>query len=286
MTTAYQHRPLSKILAQPAGEKDEAPTPEQPRNEKGQFEAASEPAPKEESTLPEKYQGKSVEEVVEMHQNSERRLGQIQNEVGQLRGLVQDLAVVQRTSQPATVEPQEVDLSGDDLLRDPVSAIQKVVQATQPPPQEDTQTQATLDEVDVTVETGALYTDFPDLDQTIMTPEFQEFASRTPSRTADARIAADPSSGVEAVRAARRLLENYQDFTQERPAPEPSKDPVEEAKKVANEPNHPAAVVPQDAIYESDVITMINSDPEKYRSPSFQAQLTAAIREGRYIKQS
>jgi hypothetical protein len=284
MTTAYQHRPLSKIIAQPAGEKPETPTEEQPRNDKGQFEAVADTDAPKEDALPEKYKGKSREEIAEMHQNSERRLGQIQNEVGQLRGMVTDLATIQRTSQPQPVEPQEVDLSGDDLLRDPVSAIQKVVQATQPA--QDTPTQDTMADVDVTVETGALYTDFPELDETIMTPEFQEFAQKTPSRAADARTAANPAAGVEAVRAARRLLENYKEFSAIPAQPDPKNDPVEQARQVANEPNHPAAVVPKDVIYESDVIALINSDPEKYRSPSFQEQLTAAIREGRYIKQS
>jgi hypothetical protein len=37
-------------------------------------------------------------------------------------------------------------------------------------------------------------------------------------------------------------------------------------------------------VYESDVLKLIQSDPEKYRSPTFQRELAKAIRENRYVK--
>ena len=42
--------------------------------------------------LPEKYQGKSKEEVVEMHRNVEKRLAQQGQEVGELRGRIDELS--------------------------------------------------------------------------------------------------------------------------------------------------------------------------------------------------
>lgn len=287
MTTAYQHRPLSKIIAQPNDDNDETLTKETPpRDQQGRFTKAveqTEDAPE----LPEKYRGKTAQEIVEMHQNSERRLGQLQNEVGQLRGLVQDLAQVQRVASPPMEEPRDVDLTGDDLLTDPVGSIRKVVQSQQPRQEPAPDPTA---EIDVKVETGALYSDFPDLDEIVLSEGFQEYANRTASRQRDVQLAAQ-NNGLEAIAAARRLLEGYQDYQEyaqrpaeeEKPAP---RDPVAEARAVANEPGHARAVSPQNTIHESDVIAMINSDPEKYRSPSFQKELLAAIREGRYIRQS
>jgi hypothetical protein len=285
MTIAYQHRPLSKIIAQPNGAEDEASTGEKPpRDEHGRFTKAAE-EPQDTPDLPEKYRNKSVEQVVEMHQNSERRLGQLQNEVGQLRGLVQDLAQVQRVTAPAKEEQQDVDLSGDELLTDPVSAIKKVVQATQPAQQERKQNDV-VDDVNLKVETGALFSDFPDMDAIIASEEFQTYANKTQYRQRDVQIAADPNAGIQAVEAARRLLEGFNDYKESAQSEPKKDDPVARARAVANEPGHERAVVPKDVIYETDVIALISSDPEKYRSPSFQRELTAAIREGRFVKQT
>ena len=44
--------------------------------------------PQEEPTLPEKYQGKSLEQVVQMHQEAEKLLGRQSSEVGELRKVV------------------------------------------------------------------------------------------------------------------------------------------------------------------------------------------------------
>ena len=44
----------------------------------------------EEQGLPDKYQGKSLEEVVQMHQEAEKLLGRQSSEVGELRKVVDD----------------------------------------------------------------------------------------------------------------------------------------------------------------------------------------------------
>jgi len=281
MTIAYQHRPLSKILA-PTAEStdDQTPTPTQPRNDKGQFEAV-------EQELPEKYRGKTTEQVAEMHMNSERRLGQIQNEVGQLRGLVTDLSTLQRSETPVTeVTPEPLDLTGDQIIADPIGSIRKVVQhdaaAAKP-----VETQAPAVDPLIQMETTALVNDFPDMETVTQTEDFQQFILRTPSRTADARLAAQ-GEGVHAVRAARRVLEDYQDF-QSLQAPSPSAQaptPLEQARAVSNAGAVASArTSSDDVMYEADVIKLCQDNPEKYRSPTFQKQLLASIREGRYVKQ-
>jgi hypothetical protein len=46
--------------------------------------------PQKEPTVPEKYQGKSLEQVVQMHQEAEKLLGRQSSEVGELRKVVDD----------------------------------------------------------------------------------------------------------------------------------------------------------------------------------------------------
>ena len=76
-----------------------------------QYEAEAEVTeqPQEQSTVPEKYQGKSLEEVVQMHQEAEKLLGRQSGEVGELRKVVDDYIATQTPTQAPQqiVEPEE-----------------------------------------------------------------------------------------------------------------------------------------------------------------------------------
>ena len=282
--SAVKHRPMSEILA---------PAPEVPaKTENGDTPPVVEkPAPvaKEPEALPEKYKGKTVEQVIEMHQNAESRLGQSQTELGTMRGLVQDLSQLQRTPVAPQVEEQEpIDVSGDDLIQRPVETIRKVVA-------KDNAAQKVIDDAEALeqqalIESHNLTKEYGDINAIVGTPEFQKFALRTPTRQADLNTAAT-GEGLVQVRAARRLLEDFTDFQNAIVPVTPQttevvqKTPVEQAKEVSTEGAGPAGSISnKEVIYEADVLTMINDEPTKYRSPSFQAELTAAIKEGRFVK--
>ena len=273
MPTAFQHRPMSKILA-PAADV----TPEPGQSVKPDPAA---PAPVEADV---KYKDKTTEQVIEMHQNSEKRLGELQNEVGSLRGLVTDLSTVQRTSvAPEPVVDEPVTVSGDEMLADPVSSVLSIVKPQLDKAEADRASDAVANQV--RTENAALMRDFGDIETIVGSDDFQSFASRTAGRQADFNVAAT-GKGVDQVRAARRLLEDYNDFkAATNPNPNPAPTPVEQARIVANEGSGtgaPISTKPQ--VFESDVIALINSDVAKYRSPSFQAELMEAIKEGRFVK--
>ena len=61
-------------------------------------EQAAEPEPEEE--LPAKYQGKSLQDVVQMHQEAEKALGRQSGEVGELRQVVDQF--IQSQTKPTT----------------------------------------------------------------------------------------------------------------------------------------------------------------------------------------
>lgn len=275
MSGVYRHKPMSSIIAPSTGHTADGPSVTPP-------EGTTPP----ENQLPEKYQGKSPEQIAEMHMNSEKRLGQLQNEVGQLRGLVQDLAQVQRPSAPATQEPVEVTVSGDELIANPAEAIRKVVQPLVQS-QKDSDAGDATDKALYAAEQNALLSDFGDPQTIAGSQEFQQFVERTPSRQAEFQKACDPSAGIEQIRAARRLLEDFTDFSASLPASEAEKTQtaVQQAAAVANEGAGPAGAIQTKAlVYEADVVAMINSEPEKYRSPSYQKELHEAIRDGRFVK--
>lgn len=295
MPQAYQHRPLSSILAPTPAPRAEGSNETPPRDEQGRFTSPEQQKQEVANELPEKYQGKTAQEIAEMHMNAEKELGRVRNEVGTYRGLVNDLTALQRKpAEPQTVSQEKIDVSGDDLLTDPAGAIDKVV--THRLSERDAAEAARRADDEFALEGQRLMADYPELDTIVASREFQEFASRTPSRQRDFVTAAQ-GEGLEQVRAARRLLEDFNDFTSSG-SPAPSAEPstpapaaapqpgVAEARAVANEGAGPAgAVSTKPLMYEADVINLIHTDRAKYNSPSFQAELMEAIREGRYVKQ-
>ena len=81
--------------------------------------------PQDQPTIPEKYQSKSLEEVVQMHQEAEKLLGRQSSEVGELRKVVDDYI----TSQPQQTAPQQyVEPEEDiDYFTDPQAAVNRAI---------------------------------------------------------------------------------------------------------------------------------------------------------------
>ena len=80
----------------------------------------------EEPTIPEKYQNKTLEEVVQMHQEAEKLLGRQSSEVGELRKVVDDYIADQSqlVAPQQTVEPED-DI---DFFTDPKAAVNRAVE--------------------------------------------------------------------------------------------------------------------------------------------------------------
>tara|TARA_R100001463_G_scaffold51889_1_gene102610 strand:- start:700 stop:1503 length:804 start_codon:yes stop_codon:yes gene_type:complete len=78
--------------------------------------------------LPEKYQGKSVEDLVQMHQELEKFSGKQSTEVGELRQIVDNHIQTQLSTQQAPQQQQQQDDEDDvDFFVDPKSAVQRAI---------------------------------------------------------------------------------------------------------------------------------------------------------------
>ena len=96
-------------------------------NEIQQEEVEVEQPQPEEPSLPEKYQGKSLEEVVKMHQEAEKLLGRQSSEVGELRKVVDDYISTQ--TQPQAPQQQYVEPEDDiDYFTDPQAAVNRAIE--------------------------------------------------------------------------------------------------------------------------------------------------------------
>ena len=97
---------------------EEAPMQEQPitetQVETQEVETVAEIVPDYE--VPSKYAGKSMQEVIEMHQNAESAFGKQGSEVGEQRKLIQSLLEAQNKSTTEVQEPQEEAVSFEDAF--------------------------------------------------------------------------------------------------------------------------------------------------------------------------
>lgn len=88
-------------------------------------ESPEEEVAQEEPSVPEKYQNKSLQEVVQMHQEAEKLLGKQSSEVGELRKVVDDHIQTQLAQQQAPVQQQEDDT---DFFVDPQAAVSRAIE--------------------------------------------------------------------------------------------------------------------------------------------------------------
>jgi len=74
-----------------SGQQEEAQEEIQEEPQAVEEEQASEPEPELEEDLPGKYKGKSLKDIIKMHQEAEKLIGRQAQEVGEVRKLADDL---------------------------------------------------------------------------------------------------------------------------------------------------------------------------------------------------
>ena len=76
--------------------------------------------------IPEKYRGKSLQDIVQMHQEAEKLLGKQSSEVGELRGVVDNYIQEQLAKQKAPEPQQEED--DTDFFVDPRTSVNRAIE--------------------------------------------------------------------------------------------------------------------------------------------------------------
>jgi len=78
------------------------------------------------TTIPAKYVGKTVEDLIKMHQNAERKISLQGEEVSQVRRIADEILQLKKPTTQTTVEHKPVTV--DALLNDPEKAIRSAVE--------------------------------------------------------------------------------------------------------------------------------------------------------------
>ncbi|BCV04083.1 MAG: hypothetical protein CM15mV79_170 [uncultured marine virus] len=134
----------------------------------------------QDSDIPEKYRGKSVQELVQMNQELEKFSGKQSTEVGELRKLVDSYIQTELDNKQAPETQQEDNDSSDvDFFVDPQSAVNRAIDNHPKIKEAETYTkqykqQATL---------AQLRSDHPDMDQILQDPKFAEWIKGSKVRT-------------------------------------------------------------------------------------------------------
>lgn len=104
---------------------EQEPQQQEEQQEAAQVETTATQEP--ESTVPDKYQGKSIEEIVQMHQEAEKLVGRQSSEVGELRKIVDDFIKTKADEAKQETSPNN-DLDDEvDFFENPKKAVAKAV---------------------------------------------------------------------------------------------------------------------------------------------------------------
>lgn len=260
-------------ILDPRPEEENADQIEQSEVNEIQQEAAAEveqPQP-EEPSLPDKYQGKSLEEVVQMHQEAEKLLGRQSSEVGELRKVV-DTYIQTQLTQDQQEAPQEVEEV--DWFTDPDKAVDRAIQ-NHPKIKE---AEALTQQYKQSTAMSELQRKHPDMQQILQDANFAEWIKASKVRTR-LFVAADQQYDHEAADELFNLWKERQNIVQQTAAVE--QQARKQSVKTASTGNASGSTesAPKKIYRRADIINLMKTDPDRYAA--LQPEIMKAYAEKR-----
>jgi len=226
-----------------------------------------------ESALPEKYHGKSVEELVQMHQELEKFSGKQSTEVGELRKVVDDYIQTAQLSQQAPQQQQEQD-EDVDFFVDPTSAVNRAID-NHPKIRE---AQAYTEQYKKQATLAQLQQQHPDMEAVLQDPKFAEWIKGSKVRT-QLFVQADQMYDYDAAHELFNLWKERNQAVQQTAQAE--RQARKSSVKSASTGNaRGAAEVSRKKTYRrADLINLMKTDPDRYMA--LQPEIMAAYAEKR-----
>ncbi len=226
---------------------------------------------KDHSDLPEKYRGKSLEDVVRMHQEAEKRLGEQGNEVGDLRKVVDEFIQSQTQQAPQReVEPED-EL---DYFTDPQAAVSRQIENH---PSVRAAEEAAVEHRKQTAK-AMLQSKHPDMQEILADKGFAEWIQASKIRT-KLFVEADQNFDAEAADELFTLWKERKTVAQQ--TADVEKQARKQSLKAANTGNaRGSAEGSRKKVYRrADIIKLMKNDPDRYQALS--DEIMAAYAEGR-----
>ena len=242
------------------------------QNEVNEIQQEVEQPQPEEPKVPEKYQGKSLEEVVQMHQEAEKLLGRQSSEVGELRKVVDDYISTQTPSAP---QQQQVEPEDDiDYFTDPQAAVNRAIE-NHPKIRE---AQQYTEQYKKQSSLATLQAKHPDMQTILSDPKFAEWIKASKIRT-QLFVAADQQYDSDSADELFTLWKERKVVAQQTAQVE--KQARKQTLKAANTGNaRGTGEGSRKKVYRrSDIIKLMKTDPERYQALS--NEILQAYAEGR-----
>ena len=208
-----------------------------------------------EPEIPEKYQGKSAQELVQMHQEAEKLLGRQSSEVGELRKVVDNYIQAQLTPAPQ----QEEKVEEVDFFTDPEKAVAQAIQ-NHPKIKE---AESVSQQYRMQTALAALKANHPDMESILQDTKFAEWIEASKVRT-KLFVAADKQYDYEAADELFNLWKERQQMIGQ--AANAEKQSRKQAVRTASTGNASGSSEssPKKIYRRADIIKLMKEDPHRY----------------------
>ena len=235
---------------------------------------AEEPTPEvsePEEDIPDKYRGKDIKDIVQMHQEAEKLLGRQSSEVGELRKIVDDFvkSQIQSASSPQQETDEEI-----DFFTDPERAIARAIEK-HPSLQAAEQTSKAMAQQQTLAQLQNTHPDFLDV---IQDTKFQEWVQGSKVRL-ELYQRADQQFDFDSANELISTWKERQNMVSET-AKVQKEDRKRQLKAASTGSASGSTEAPSRKIYRrADIIKLMQTDPKRYNQLS--DEIMAAYAEGR-----
>ena len=224
------------------------------------------------SEVPDKYKGKSAEDLVRMHQEAEKLLGRQSSEVGGLRQVVDSYIQTQLSNQQAPQQQETVDEV--DFFSDPEEAVKRAID-NHPKIRE---AENISKQYQKTTALSQLQQDHPDMQNILTDDKFAEWIKGSKIRT-QLYVQADKQYDYEAAHELFTLWKERKQVVQQTANAE-KKGRKQAVKNASTGAATGSSETKTRKIYRrADIIKLMRTDPERYQSLS--DEIMKAYQEGR-----
>jgi hypothetical protein len=227
----------------------------------------------DEDEIPEKYRGKSMKDLVEMHRNAEQALGKQSSEVGELRKVVDDFISAQLSQQKAPQKQQQEEDEYDFFI-DPDKAVYKAIENHPKIKEAEQYTLAQKKQLAL----STLQSKHPDMESILKNEKFAEWIKGSKIRT-QLFVQADQQFDYEAADELFSLWKERQSVVQQTAQVE--QQARKQQLKAANTGNARGTTEgSRKKVYRrADIIKLMRDDPERYQA--LANEIMQAYQEGR-----
>ena len=223
--------------------------------------------------IPDKYRGKSAEDLVRMHQEAEKLLGRQSSEVGELRQVVDSYIQTQLSNQQAPTQQQET-VDEVDFFSDPEGAVKRAID-NHPKIKE---AENISKQYQKTTALSQLQKDHPDMQNILTDDKFAEWIKGSKIRT-QLYVRADKQYDYEAANELFSLWKERRQVVEQTVKAE-KQDRKQAVRNASTGSATGSSETKTRKIYRrADIIKLMRTDPERYQSLS--DEIMKAYQEGR-----